>query len=73
MKRRWNIVEECNDDNGNPTVWSKEFNHVKYGRYCWITFNGTTYNVEVELHGDFTTLKECKTLASAKSWVTRNL
>ena len=32
---KWNIVHECDDDNGNPTQWAAEINHPDYGRFVW--------------------------------------
>lgn len=69
----WKVVEECNDDNNNPTVWTKTINHEKYGKYCWITFDGKNYLVEVSSSDEFITLAKCKSLKSAKRWVSMNL
>ena len=38
MKEKWNIIKEMIDEEtGEPTCWSKEVNHSKYGKYVWIT------------------------------------
>lgn len=37
---KWNIVHECDDDNGNPTQWAAEINHPDYGRFVWIDDEG---------------------------------
>lgn len=71
-KKQWKIVHECDDDNGNPTQWSLEINHSKYGKYCWITDMEDYFSVEVD-HGEFIELKQCKSLISAKRWVSMNL
>ena len=72
IKNQWKIVHECDDDNGNPTQWSLEINHHKYGKYCWITDMENYFSVEVDYSG-FIELKQCKSLTSAKRWVTMNL
>lgn len=35
-KLKWKIIHESDDEDGNPTQWSTEINHPKYGKYCWI-------------------------------------
>lgn len=69
----WKVVEECNDNDNNPTVWANTINSERYGKYCWITFDGKNYLVEVSSAGDFITLVKCRSLSSAKRWVTRYL
>ncbi len=69
---KWEIVHECDDENGNPTQWCREINHPKYGKYVWISNMGPYFAVEVD-HGGFIELVQCKTLTSAKRWVTRCL
>lgn len=71
-KLNWNIVHECDDEDGNPTQWSSEINHPKYGKYCWINNMGDYFGVEVD-YGGFTELVECKSLISAKRWVATQL
>ena len=71
-KLDWKIVHECDDEDGNPTQWSTEINHSKYGKYCWINDMGDHFNIEVDC-GGFTELKTCKSLPSAKRWVAMNL
>ena len=29
-KLTWNIVHECDDEEGNPVQWATEINHPKY-------------------------------------------
>ena len=31
-KLTWNIVHECDDEEGNPVQWATEINHPKYGK-----------------------------------------
>jgi hypothetical protein len=81
MKNKWEIIHEGDTDSGNPTSWALEINHEKYGKYVWITgvldYDEETiirYDVEICYSGnDFRTLKQCKSLASAKRWVSMNL
>ncbi len=72
MKNKWTIVHDCDDDNGNPTCWSLEINHPQYGRYVWIAETETGYDVQIE-RSSIETIANCKTLSSAKRWVTSNL
>mgnify|MGYP003295428229 CR=1 FL=1 len=81
MKREWKVVSESNTEIGDkPTCWALEINNEKYGKYVWITGMLDNdeetilyYNVEVIRSGDFKVLAECKSLTSAKRWVTMNL
>lgn len=79
MRKQWEIVHECDDDEENPTCWVLEINHEKHGKYVWISLNYTgEYDVEVTMYydtllDDMKTLISCKSLASAKRWVTMNL
>ena len=70
MKREWNIVHDCDLEDGTPTEWSLK---VADGKFYWIAevSDGT---FDVIDHDAQTIIKEdCKTLASAKRWVTMNL
>ena len=83
MKNKWEIIHESDTDSGKPTSWALEINHEKYGKYVWITGvldydEETIIQYEVEIcygnkGNDFRTLKVCKSLASAKRWVSMNL
>ena len=73
---RWKIVHECDDEeNGISTCWALEINNEKYGKYAWISLNPQgSYDVECKPNvGDFLKLKTCKTLRSAKRWVSMNI
>lgn len=74
-KNQWEIIHDMDDEEtGEPTGWSLEINHEKHGKYVWITLNEKEkYNVEVKVLDDFKVLAECKSLSSAKRWVTINL
>lgn len=71
-KLQWSIVHECDEENGNPTQWAAEINHEQYGKYCWINDMGDYFGIEVN-YGGFMELMQCKTLVSAKRWVTTQL
>ena len=74
MKNKWEVIHECDDEDGNPTCWSMNIDHEKYGRFVWITFGSNDkYNIEVNRDGFDKTLLQCKTLTSAKRWVTSNI
>jgi len=72
MKKQWEIIHECDTEEGQPTQWCMEIDHSKYGKYCWINDMGDYYGIEVD-YGGFVELKQCKSLTSAKRWVTINL
>ena len=73
-KRKWNIIHECDTDDGKPSQWCLEINHSKYGKYCWINDMGEYFGVEVDYGSNcFTEIARCKSLSSAKRWVTMNL
>ena len=65
----WKIVRESDEEDGKPTLWATEINHPKYGKYCWISDMGDFFGVEVD-YGGFIELARCKSLASARRWVT---
>lgn len=69
---KWEIIHECDDEDGNPTQWASEINHPKYGKYCWISNIGKYFSVEVDC-GGFKELAKCKSLTSAKRWVSTQL
>ena len=64
--KEWHIIHECDTENGTPTQWGKEIN----GQYVWIEL---TYNNTYDVVVNDTVLKNCKTLVSAKRWVSTNL
>lgn len=65
----WNIVHDCDLDDGTPTEWSLK---VAEGKWYWIDAlsDGTFDVIDQDNH---TVLKNCKTLSAAKRWVTINL
>ena len=69
MKREWNIVHDCDLEDGTPTEWSLK---VADGKFYWIdAMNDGTFDV-ID-YDSRTILMNCKTLVSAKRWVAMNL
>lgn len=73
MSKFWNIVHECDDDSGKPTEWVTQIDHSRYGKYCWIDDMITYFTVVVYDESQAKELVKCKSLTSAKKWVTMNL
>lgn len=69
MRRKWEIVPEMDLDDGTPTEWALK---VADGKFYWIDemSDGTFNIIATDAH---TVLMNCKSLASAKRWVTRNV
>ena len=69
METKWNIVHDCDLEDGTPTEWSLK---VTDDKFYWIDemSDGTFDVIDHDAH---TVLMNCKTLASAKRWVTINL
>ena len=69
MKRTWEIVHDCDLEDGTPTTWSIK---VRPKKFYWIceTADNTFEVIDSDAH---TILMSCKTLRSAKRWVTMNL
>lgn len=67
----WKPVLECDDEQGNHTVWAKEVNSTKYGKYVWIEINPDNDFDVVVSEGRI--LVTCKSLASAKRWTSMNV
>ena len=68
-KHKWNIVHECNEEDGTATTWVLE---TEYRKFYWICklYDGTFDVIDNDAH---TVLMNCKTLTSAKRWVTMYL
>lgn len=69
MKNKWEILHDCDDDNGNPSVYTYKVGENKY-YLLELQYDGMVDVIDCDGH---TVLKTCKTLASAKRWVTINL
>lgn len=68
--KEWHIIHECDAEDGISTQWAKEINHPKYGKYVWIEL---TYDNTYDVVANDMVLKNCKSLTSAKRWVSMNL
>ena len=72
----WHPVLEC-DDEDNPYVWAAEINSKKFWKYVWINnTDDDVYEITTSRYGanlDSEPLKICKSLASAKRWVSINI
>lgn len=75
MKLKWEAVLECDDeDTGEHTCWYAEVNHPRYGRCVWIGKAAeNSFNIEYCTSNNFYIIKTCKSLTSAKRWVSMNL
>ncbi len=67
----WKPVLECDDEDGNPTVWAIRIDDEKYGRFCWITDVGDGFEITTSTRDN--PIMVCKSLSSAKRWVTKNI
>ena len=71
---KWDIIHECDGEDGEPACWAKEINHPQYGKYVWISKNSdAAYDVEVMPGQDVKVLATCRSLASAKRWAAMHL
>lgn len=69
MKSTWNIVHECDLDDGTPTEWALK---IAENAFYWIdAMADFTFDI-IDKDGE-TVLKKCQSLVSAKRWVTMNL
>ena len=71
MKNQWRIVHDC-DENGNPCVWTKEINSIECGKFVWITDIGNGFEITTSEEPE-EPIMICKTLKSAKKWVSINI
>lgn len=68
MKRKWNIVHDCDCEDGSPTQWALKVGETDF---YWIDLlQDNTYDV---VNPSGTVMVNCKSLKSAKAWVTRRL
>lgn len=74
MKNTWNVVHDCDTEEGTPTCWAKKIDHPIYGPFIWISqYSDSEFAVEVIPVSDVKVLAICKSLPSAKRWVTTNI
>ena len=69
MKNTWNIVHDCDLDDGTPTEWSLK---IAENIFYWIDAMAE-FTFDVIDNDGHTVLKNCQSLSSAKRWVTINL
>lgn len=76
----WETITECNDPETNEEAcWASIINNKLYGKFAWISNNYKNgFDVEVMAkdhmgYEDIVVLKTCKSVISAKRWVTSNL
>lgn len=72
-KLNWEVVHECDDALGNPTEWAAVISHPRYGVFCWIDDMGDYFSVSIMGDLEEKELAKCKSLTSAKRWVSTNL
>lgn len=74
LKNKWEIVHDCDMEDGTPTCWAIETGKDAIGKkqFYWIDLTPEE-NYAVIDHDCHTVLMICKSLASAKRWVTMNL
>lgn len=67
---KWNIVHECDDDNGEPTQWACK---LEDGQFVWTDKIGErAYGITNKASGD-NYLYVAGSLQGAKRWVNKNL
>ncbi len=68
---KWNIVHECDDDNGEPTQWACKL--TEDDQFVWIDKIGErAYGITNKASGD-DYLYVAGSLQGAKRWVNKNL
>lgn len=74
MENTWNVVHDCDSEDGSPTCWTKRIDHPTYGKFVWISqYSDEEYAIEVIPVNNIKVLTVCKSLSSAKRWVTKNI
>lgn len=76
IMKKWKIVSDADDEEtGEPTEWALEINSEKYGKYIWIDkTDDDKYTIAVDDGTiEMKELKTCKSLTSAKRWVSINV
>ncbi len=69
MINKWEIVHDCDDDDGNPTTYSLKVGERKFYWIC-LTYDNQYEVIDSDAR---TVLKTCKSLSSSKRWVSINL
>ena len=74
MESTWNVVHDYDTEEGSPTCWVKIIDHSIYGQFIWINqYRDGKFAVEAIPINDIKVLATCKSLSSAKRWVTANI
>lgn len=71
MKLIWKSIRDGYDDDDEDGCWSAEINNMKYGKYVWIADNGDGYEITTSNYNE--PIMICKSLSSAKRWVSMNI
>lgn len=69
MKNKWEVLHDCDDDNGNPSVYFLKVGENKY-YFLELLHDGMVDVIDCDCH---TVLMTCRNLVSAKRWVSINL
>jgi hypothetical protein len=66
---KWEVVHECDEDDGSSTQWAAEIHSSKYGKYAWIDLlpNGD-YLISSSKQDKIKVIS--RSLQRAKAWVT---
>lgn len=64
----WEVVHECDEEDGNPTQWVAEIHSKRYGKYAWIDLlpNGD-YLISASRQDKIKVI--ARHLPKAKAWV----
>lgn len=65
-KLNWEIVHECDDEQGNPTQWAADVTDSKGRRFFWIDIYSDGYFYVIDSRKVFSEVSKCKSLTSAK-------
>ena len=69
----WQPIFEADTEDGTHTMWATEINHVEQGKFVWIENWGKKGFAVTTSHSKGEPLVFCKSLRSAKRWVTINI
>ena len=72
-KLNWEIVHECDDEQGNPTQWVADVTDSKYRKFLCIIFDLDGYFYVIDSRKVFSDVAKCKSLTSAKRCAARHL
>lgn len=72
-KLNWEIVHECDDEQGNPTQWAADVTDEKGRKFLCILFDLDGYFYVTDSRKVFNDVAKCKSLTSAKRSAARYL